>query len=240
MTRLKDKRVLVIGGASGIGAAIVERFAAEGAILAFTGRNRDTFRAIEDRCGATGLVADASDAKAVAAVVATACETLGGLDVMVFSAGASSPAVLADETAEHLDQIIGLNLRSAALAAKATVEQINAGGAMVLIGSIAGFVGVPGYGAYAASKAGLRSLGRTWAKELASKGIRVNVVSPGPTNTAMMAAVPDAVKAQLIAPIALGRMAEPAEVASAALFLASDEANYITGAELVVDGGMTA
>ncbi len=112
------------------------------------------------------------------------------------------------------------------------------GSAVVLVGSIAGSAGVPSYGTYAATKAALRSYARTWTAELAPRGIRVNVVAPGPTDTAMMASVPEAIREALIAPIPLGRMARPAEVASAALFLLSDEASFIAGVELCVDGGM--
>ncbi len=112
------------------------------------------------------------------------------------------------------------------------------GGAVVLIGSIAAVAGVPGYGTYAATKAALRSYARTWTAELAPRKIRVNVVAPGPTDTDMMAVVPDEVRQSLIAPIPFGRMARPDEVASTVLFLLSDEASFIAGSELSVDGGM--
>lgn len=112
------------------------------------------------------------------------------------------------------------------------------GGAVVLVGSIADVMGVTPYGTYAATKAALRSYARTWTAELAPQGIRVNVVAPGPTDTAMMASVPEAGRAALISPIPLGRMARPEEVAAATLFLLSDEASFVAGAELCVDGGM--
>jgi NAD(P)-dependent dehydrogenase (short-subunit alcohol dehydrogenase family) len=108
----------------------------------------------------------------------------------------------------------------------------------VLVGSVASGIAVAGYGTYAATKAALRSYARTWTAELAPRGIRVNVVAPGPTDTAMMAAVPEDVRALLVSPIPLGRMARPEEVAAAAVFLLSDDASFIAGSELHVDGGM--
>lgn len=115
---------------------------------------------------------------------------------------------------------------------------MQAGGAIVLIGSIADTIGTKGYGVYCASKAAVRSFTRTWANELAARGIRVNVVSPGPTDTAMMSAASDEVRETLTNLIPLGRLARPDEVAAAALFLASDESSFTTGGELCVDGGM--
>jgi NAD(P)-dependent dehydrogenase (short-subunit alcohol dehydrogenase family) len=112
------------------------------------------------------------------------------------------------------------------------------GGSVVLVGSIADSAGYSSYGTYAATKAAVRSYARTWTAELAPKGIRVNVVAPGPTDTEMMAAVQEDMRAALVAPIPMGRMAKPSEVAAAALFLLSDDASYIAGAELCVDGGL--
>ena len=112
------------------------------------------------------------------------------------------------------------------------------GGTVVLIGSIAGQLGTPGYGIYGASKAAVRALARTWTNELAPRGIRVNVVSPGPTDTAMFASISDDVRDSLTAMIPLGRLGRADEIAAAALFLASDESSFVAGAELCVDGGM--
>jgi len=121
---------------------------------------------------------------------------------------------------------------------KAALPALARGSSVILMGSIADGMGIPPYSTYAATKAAVRSYARSWARELAPMGIRVNVVAPGPTDTAMMAAVPEEGRAALIAPIPLGRMARADEVASAAFFLLSDEASFITGAELCVDGGM--
>lgn len=240
MARMKDKIALVVGGAKGIGLATAERLAAEGATVYLTGRSSAEVEGAAQAVGhgARGLVADASQADALAQVVKTIAEAHGRIDALVLNAGMSEPASLGEVTADHFDRLFSVNVRGPLLALQAALPSLGEGGSVVLMGSVAGSLGIPGYGAYAATKAALRSYARTWAAELAPRGIRVNVVAPGPTDTAMMAVVPDDVRATLIAPIPLGRMARPEEVAAAALFLLSDEASFITGIELFVDGGM--
>jgi NAD(P)-dependent dehydrogenase (short-subunit alcohol dehydrogenase family) len=240
MARMTDKVALVIGGASGIGLATAGRLAAEGATVFITGRRAAEVKAAAGQIGrgACGLVADASIAQEVAEAVATVRDAHGRIDALVLNAGISEPAMLADETAEHVDRHFLVNVRGPVLGFQAALGAMGGGGSVVLIGSIADAAGIPFYGTYAATKAALRSYARTWAAELAPRGIRVNVVSPGPTDTAMMAATTDEVRAALVGQIPLGRMARPEEVAAAALFLLSDEASFVTGAELCVDGGM--
>jgi NAD(P)-dependent dehydrogenase (short-subunit alcohol dehydrogenase family) len=237
---MTDKVALVIGGASGIGLATAGRLAAEGATVFITGRRAAEVKAAAGQIGrgARGLVADASIAQEVAEAVATVRDAHGRIDALVLNAGISEPAMLADETAEHVDRHFLVNVRGPVLGFQAALGAMGGGGSVVLIGSIADAAGIPFYGTYAATKAALRSYARTWAAELAPRGIRVNVVSPGPTDTAMMAATTDEVRAALVGQIPLGRMARPEEVAAAALFLLSDEASFVTGAELCVDGGM--
>ncbi len=240
MARMVDKVALVVGGAKGIGLAVAELLAAEGASVVLTGRRADEVEAAAARVGrgARGLVADSALQEDLNRVVAAVRETHGRIDALVLNAGISEPATLRDGTPEHFDRHFAVNVRGAVFGLQTALTAMGRGGSVVLMGSIADVMGVTPYGTYAATKAALRSYARTWTSELAPQGIRVNVVAPGPTDTAMMAQVPEEGRAALIAPIPLGRMARPEEVAAATLFLLSDEASFVAGAELCVDGGM--
>lgn len=238
MNRLSGKIAVVIGGDGGIGGAIAERFAAEGAIVYATSRRADEG---EVKLGAGTLRArrvDASDPAALAAFFDGVSSEAGRVDVLAVNAGISEFATLDDISEDHFDRTFGLNVRALLFAAKAATAIMPDGGSIVLVGSIAAAIGTKGYGVYGATKAAVRSLARTWANELAPRNIRVNVVAPGPTDTAMMAAASEEVREALTKVIPLGRMGRADEVASAALFLVSDQSSFITGAELPVDGGM--
>ena len=237
---MTGRTALVVGGASGIGAAIVTRLAAENAAVHFTGRRAGEVDAAAARIGrgSRGIVADASEASDLEKAVATAAEATGWIDALVLNAGVSEAATLEDTTPEVFDRHFDVNVRGALLAMRVAASLMREGGAVVLVGSIADAMGSTLYGTYAATKAAVRSYGRSWAAELAPRGVRVNVVSPGPTDTAMFAAVSNEAKAAFTSQIPLKRMARPEEVASAAVFLLSGEASFITGAELCVDGGM--
>lgn len=239
MMMMKDKVAMVVGGATGIGLATAGRLAREGATVFLTGRRAGQIEAAARSLGsaAQGLVADAGQPADLERAVAAIRASHGRIDALVLNAGASSPAALGYETEEHFDALFGVNVRGPVLGLQAALPALDRGSAVVLIGSIAGVAGVPAFGTYAATKAALRSYARTWTAELAPRGIRVNVVSPGPTSTAMMEALPEEVRSGMIARIPLGRMATPDEVASAAVFLLSDQASFIAGAELCVDGG---
>lgn len=238
MSILSAKVAVVIGGHGGIGGAIAERFATEGATV-YASSRRTQARDVER--GAGRLLErslDASDVTALAAFFDSVRREAGRVDVLVVNAGLSEFAPLETLTTEHFDRTFALNVRALLFATQAATAIMPAGGTIVLIGSIAAAIGTPGYGVYGASKAAVRAFARTWANELAPRNIRVNVVAPGPTDTAMMAATSAEVREQLNRLIPLGRMARVEEVASAALFLASDQSSFITGAELPVDGGM--
>ena len=239
MSKLAGKIAVVVGGHDGIGGAIAERFAREGATVYATSR-----RATESETAhGTGTLRarriDASDPAALDAFFAKLHGEEGQVDILAISAGISEPAGLDEVSEAHFDRTFGLNVRALVFATKAATAIMPTGGSVVLVGSVADVIGTKSYGVYGASKAAVRSFARTWANELAPRGIRVNVVAPGPTDTAMFASASNEVRAALTALIPLGRMGRADEVASAALFLASNESSFITGAELPVDGGLT-
>jgi NAD(P)-dependent dehydrogenase (short-subunit alcohol dehydrogenase family) len=238
MSKLSGKIAAVVGGHGGIGGAIAERFAAEGATVYATSRSAEEG---EVEVGAGRLRArrvDAADLAALAAFFEAVSSEAGRVDVLAVNAGIFEFATLDDISEDHFDRTFDLNVRALLFATKAATALMADGGSIVLVGSIAAAIGTKGYGVYGATKAAVRSFARTWANELATRNIRVNVVAPGPTDTAMMADVSEEVRETLTKLIPLGRMARADEVASAALFLASDQSSFITGAELPVDGGM--
>ena len=241
MARLDGKVAVVTGGSSGIGLAAARRFAAEGAYVFITGRRQDEL----DKAvaligkGVEAVRGDATNAADLDRLCRTVMAGKGRLDILVANSGFAEVAALDDITEEHFDKTFGLNARATLFTVQRAVPLMTAGGTVVLIGSIAGFIGTPGYGTYNATKAATRSYARTWTKELADRGIRVNTLSPGPIDTPMLAGAPEAVRTTLTNLIPLGRLGRPEEVAAAALFLASDESSFIAGAELCIDGGMS-
>lgn len=239
MSRLANKISLIIGGAGGIGGAISERFANEGAQVYATSRKGAETATESTGAGRIDVIrADASDTADLRRVFDQIRSEHSRIDVLVVNAGLSEYATLQDVSEDHFDRTFGLNVRALVFAAQGAIELMRPGATIVLIGSIAGDIGTKGYGVYGATKAAVRSFTRTWANELAPKGIRVNVISPGPIDTAMMAAASQEIRDALSGMIPLGRMGRPDEVAAAAVFLASDESSFTTGAEIAVDGGM--
>lgn len=241
MGKIDKKVAVVLGGAKGIGLAISQRLATEGAVTWFTSRREEELAAAKSKIAGTAmpLQADVSQKSELSRIMQTISEKSGQIDILVINAGMSEYATLEEINEAHFDQTFGLNVRSPVFALQAALPLLQAGSSVVLIGSIADVIGTAGYGVYSASKAALRSFARTWTRELAARGIRVNVVAPGPVDTEMMAATTDEVRNALTSAIPLGRMGQPEEVANAAFFLASDESRYIAGTEICVDGGMT-
>jgi NAD(P)-dependent dehydrogenase (short-subunit alcohol dehydrogenase family) len=240
MAQMTGKVALVIGGASGIGEAIADRLASAGASVFLTGRRHADVEAAVQRIGqgARGIVADASIPSEIEHAVATVFAAHGRIDTLVHNAAVSEPADLASSTPDLFDRHFALNVRGPLLAMKAAVPHMPSGSAAVMVGSTASEMAVPFYGAYAATKAALRSYVRTWTAELAPRGIRVNVLSPGPTDTAKMADVADDVRSAILSRVPVGRIAQPEEIAGAALFLASDDSAFMAGSDLHIDGGM--
>jgi len=249
--RFEGKNVIVTGASQGIGKAVAERFAEEGADVLVTGRRPEILGSVVAGIGAAGgsawaFTADVSEADDVQASVAAAMERWGRIDVLVNNAGIGEEVPFLEIGVDSWDRVLGTNLRGAFLMAQAVArEQVRTGGGSIVhIASIDGSGGDGPYASYNASKAGLLGLSRTMALELAGHGIRVNCVSPGFTHTEMTeSAVPPELMEYLttrFARVPMRRLVTTAEIAAAVAFLASDDASAITGIDLTVDCGLTA
>lgn len=228
--RLKDKAAFITGAASGIGAAIARRFAAEGAHVA-------GFDLAPSPC-AQSFQGDVADAEAVAAAV----KAVGRVDILCTVAGIAIRRPIDELEEEEWDRVVRVNLRGVYQACKHVLPKMPPGGSVIHMSSCVGLVGVRNRAVYVATKGALISLTRNMALDYAGRGIRVNCICPGFTRTALTAKLfQDPVKeAQFTALHPLGRLGEPEDIASAALFLASDEASWITGIAMPVDGGFAA
>lgn len=244
--RFENKIVLVLGGNSGMGLAAGQAFAAEGAKVHLTGRDQKTIdAAVQSIEGATGYQSDISDPAATESVVKAIEEADGRIDVLYINAGVGGFAPLRDITEDAWDHTHAINLRGCVFALQKAIRIMGKGGSVVVTGSIGAHGALEGNGAYAAAKAGLFMAMKVFAKELVAEGIRVNVVSPGPINTPLLYRNPGmtddqvaGLKEMMIQNIPMKRMGESEEVAKAVLFLASDDASFISGANLFVDGGL--
>ncbi|MGW4138463.1 SDR family NAD(P)-dependent oxidoreductase [Streptomyces mirabilis] len=246
MNRLDGKVAVVTGGSSGIGFATAQQFVEEGAFVFITGRRRPELDKAKDEIGrnVTTVQGDVSVSADLDRLFGTVGEEKGKIDVVVANSGLVDPQVFGQITEASFDRIFNVNARGTLFTAQKALPLMNDGGSIILVGSIAGHVGVEGYTTYSATKAALRSYARTWTKELKGRGIRVNVLSPGPIDTPIMDSQADskegadAIRAAFASVVPLGRMGRPEEVAAAAVFLASDESSFCAGMELSVDGGM--
>lgn len=245
--RFADKVALVIGGNSGIGRAAALAYAAEGARVVITGRDAKTLQETADAIGADTLAvrADLADVASTDEVVRQVRERHGRVDVLFVNAGVGGFAPVPAVTPALWDQVHDVNLRGCFFAAQKVLPLMGRGGAIVFTGSIGSQLAAPANVVYAASKAGLRAVTRIFAVELVGQGIRVNMVSPGPTETPIIYRNPgmdekaaDALRQMMIANTPMKRMGTPEEIARAVLFLSSDEASFITGVDLFVDGGV--
>jgi NAD(P)-dependent dehydrogenase (short-subunit alcohol dehydrogenase family) len=245
MNRLSGKVALISGGTSGMGAATAKLFAAEGATVVVTGSNDKTVEAARKRLnGIEAIACDAGDLPAITGLVKDLTRRHGRIDVLFVNAGIA-PHVPVEQVDEALfDRTFDVNTRGAFFLVKEVVRVMPDGGSIVLTSSMSQGMGIPGFTVYAASKAALRSLGRTFAAEFAPRNIRVNTISPGPIETSLWDRAPgrtteqiSAIKDQFAAKVPLKRLGRPEEIADAALFLASDASSFITGIELPVDGG---
>jgi NAD(P)-dependent dehydrogenase (short-subunit alcohol dehydrogenase family) len=241
MTRLKEKTAVITGGASGIGLAAARRFIEEGAFVFIFGRRQDALDAALADLGpqaraVTGSVSDEADLDRLYAAVKA---ERGRLDIVFANAGAGSPAPLGQITTEHIDETFDTNVKGAIFTVQKALPLMGEGGSIILTGSSAGATGAQGMSAYSASKAAVRNLARTWAQDLKGAGLRVNVLSPGPTATELArAALGEEGQKAFAAMTPLQRMADPAEIAAVAAFLASSDSSFMTASEVAVDGGL--
>jgi NAD(P)-dependent dehydrogenase (short-subunit alcohol dehydrogenase family) len=245
MAQLAGKTALVTGGTSGIGLATAQRFAAEGAHVVITGRRKELLDDAVATIGGdvTAVRGDVGDLDDLDRVFAAIAQRGNGLDVVFANAGGGEFAALGDVSWAQYADTFNRNVGGTLFTVQKALPLLNEGASIVLAGSTAASNGTPAFGVYAASKAAIRSFARTWAAELAGRGIRVNTIIPGPTETpglAGLAGDPSQVPAlfgALASGVPLGRMGQPAEIANAVLFLASAQSSFMTGAEIFVDGG---
>jgi NAD(P)-dependent dehydrogenase (short-subunit alcohol dehydrogenase family) len=238
MGKLQGKVAVITGGASGIGLATAKLFVEEGAYVFITGRRQkeldEAVQAIGNHVtGVQGDVAKLADLDRLYEVV----KTKGRIDIVFANAGVAELAPLGNITEQHFDRLFNINVKGTLFTVQKALPLMNDGGSIILNGSVASVKGTSAFGVYGATKAALRSFVRTWTVDLKGRHIRSNVVSPGPTDTAAIDGLPEDAIARIVSTIPMGRMGEPAEIARAALFLASDDSSFVAGIELFVDGG---
>ena len=246
MKRLAGKVAVVTGGNSGIGLATAKLFRTEGAKVVISGRNQKTLDEAVRAIGGDvlGVRADVSKPDDIQRLFTAVAEKWGKIDILFANAGVGKFLPVADATEDHFDEIFDVNVRGLFFTVQKALPHLNNESAIVLNASVVDELGMPGTSVYSASKAAVRSLARTLTAELANRGIRINVVSPGPVPTAILErnrmsqdAIDETLRF-LVSQVPMKRVGKPEEVAAAVLFLSGPESSYITGVELNVDGGM--
>jgi 3-oxoacyl-[acyl-carrier protein] reductase len=241
------RSALITGASRGIGRAIAIEFASAGANLALLGRDAKALEETREACGhvhPTGKVeiirADVAKAEETTAAVSHVLEVYERLDFAIANAGQAIDGLIMRMRQNDIDGLIDVNLKSAVYLAQAAAKPMlrQRGGSIVFVSSIVGLVGNAGQSVYALTKAGILGLTKSLAKELGSRGVRVNAVAPGFIETAMTAAMPEDAKAQFLKTVPLGRPGKPEDVSSVVRFLCSEAAGYVTGQTIVVDGGI--
>ena len=246
MSKLNGKVAVITGGSSGIGLATAQKFIEEGAYVFITGRRQselDKAKALIGR-NVTAVAGDASVMEDLDRLYRTVKETKGRVDILFANAGIVEHQTIDVVTPEHFDKTFNINVRGVLFAVQKALPLMSKGGSIILNASIVAVKGLPAHGVYAATKAAVRSFARTWTVELKDRGIRVNTLSPGATDTPIIDGQfssrdqADTARANFAQATPMGRLGRPEELASAALFLASEDSSYITGIDLQVDGGL--
>ncbi|MCM0668220.1 glucose 1-dehydrogenase [Flavobacterium tyrosinilyticum] len=244
MKSLENKVAIVTGGNSGIGYAAAADLVSKGAKVIVTGRNKEALEKAETELKVTGIEADQSDLKSIDNLVEEVKAKFGKVDILFLNAGIAAFAPLDSASEDHYDSIMNVNVKGVYFTVQKVLPILNDGGSIIFNTSVNAHVGMPNSSVYAASKAAVLSLNKVFAVELASRKIRVNAVSPGPIETPLYGKVGlekeevEGLGAALGEKILLKRFGQAAEVAKTVSFLASDDASFITGSEIVVDGGL--
>jgi NAD(P)-dependent dehydrogenase (short-subunit alcohol dehydrogenase family) len=243
--KLAGKIAVVTGGTTGIGLATARRFVAEGATVYLTGRRRRELDAAVASIGGhvTGVQADSSTLADLDRLFAQVASEQGHIDVLFVNAGGGSMQALGEITEAHYDETFGRNVRGTLFTVQKALPLLAAGASVILTASTTSSKGTPAFSVYSASKAAVRNFVRSWILDVKGRGIRINAISPGPTETPGLRGLADAPEAErelleyLASRVPLGRIGTPDEIAKAAVFLASDDASFVNGIELFVDGG---
>lgn len=241
MSRLQGKTAVVTGGGTGIGLGAAKRFVAEGAFVYVFGRRLEALDSAVAELGTSaravrGSVTDLTD---LDRLYQTVKAERGGLDILFANAGTGSFAPLGEITLEHYDQIFDVNVKGLVFTVQKALPLMTRGSSIILTGSSTGVMGTPQFSVYSATKAAIRNLARSWALDLRGTGIRINVLSPGPTRTELaLEVVGEEALDALGATTPLGRMGDPTETGAVAAFLASSDSSFMTGGEVFVDGGL--
>ncbi|MGF2614750.1 3-oxoacyl-ACP reductase FabG [Rossellomorea vietnamensis] len=241
MSRLRGKTAVITGAANGIGLEAARTFKREGANVVIADFNEEAGKKAEEaNPGVVFVRVDVSDRESVDSLVKTVTDRFGTIDILINNAGITRDSMLSKMTAEQFQQVINVNLTGVFHCTQAVLPYMvdQGSGKIINTSSVTGTYGNVGQTNYAAAKAGVIGMTKTWAKELARKGINVNAVAPGFTETAMVAEVPEKVIEKMKAQVPMGRLGKPEDIANAYLFLASGESDYVNGHVLHVDGGI--
>jgi NAD(P)-dependent dehydrogenase (short-subunit alcohol dehydrogenase family) len=238
--KLANKVAVITGATSGMALATAKLFVDEGAYVFITGRDQTRLDRAVKTIGrnVTGVQGDAGNLADLDRLYETVKREQGRLDVLFASAGYAEFGAIGEVTEEQFDKIIGLNVRGTLFTVQKALPLFRDGGSIILNGSIASSKGVAAFGVYNASKAAVRSFARTWTVDLKARHIRVNTLSPGTIDTNALDGVPKETVDSFVALIPRGKIGQPEEIATAALFLASSDSSFVTGIELFVDGGV--